>query len=76
MAKESGRNTYAKIKSGINEEDTLKQEKVQASIAAYDLLCCHPKDVRMKYVKMISEASSSGRVSQILKEVRDIMCEL
>lgn len=67
------RDTYAKIKSGVDDNDIFKNEKTQASVAAYDLLCCHPKEVRMMYVTKITNARSSGEISQILREVRDIM---
>ena len=67
------RNLKAVIKRGINEDDTLKQEKTQASIAAWDLLCCHPKQVKEKYVNRIKNAKNSGQISQILREVRDVM---
>lgn len=67
------RNLKAVIKRGINEDDTLKQEKAQASIAAWDLLCCHPKQTKEEYVNRIKNAKNSGQISQILREVRDIM---
>lgn len=71
MAKE--RNLKATIKLGINEKDTLKNEKAQAATAAWDLLCCHPKQVKEDYVNRITNAKNSGQISQILREVRDIM---
>lgn len=64
---------YTKIKSGIDEKDSLKAEKAQAVTAAWDLLCGKDQKIKESYKAKIIGANSTSEISRYLKEVRDLI---
>lgn len=57
--------------SGIDINDTLRNEKGNAISAMWDLLMHKPVEIRESYQSKIMQARTSGEIAVIMKDVRD-----